>query len=265
MELHERIQPNVHGLKRKTKNSVLTYNQGSRMTLNNASNNITFFREIAHDINNMLTVTYGYLDLIDENTTTDHNNDYHTRVRKSVEAISELNEILLSGDSNTNICENIHSIIEIIENSLDMIVGEKKNINTSVFVGKNVNFFKINPVHLKRIVQNLLKNAVDAMPVRGEISIFVENVIGKKGFLSAQREANYIKITIQDNGIGIDEFRIRQIFHSGFTSKREGNGLGLKITQNLVQLNGGFIDVSSKKGSGTTFTLFFPAADIPII
>lgn len=101
---------------------------------------------------------------------------------------------------------------------------------------------------LEQVFTNLFKNAFDAMPDGGWL------------FIKAEVEGKLVKLEIRDTGIGIDEDIQDQIFEPFFTTKDigEGSGLGLAITKELLQHSGCKIEIKSKVGVGTSFTLYFP-------
>ena len=109
--------------------------------------------------------------------------------------------------------------------------------------------------HMNSIFTNLINNARDALIEQGpegkEIRVFIEEV--------DEEEKKYIRIKVQDNGPGIPEKHLNEIFEPFFSTKpTSGTGLGLGIVKRLVQLYGGQIDVESKEGEGTTFTVTIP-------
>jgi signal transduction histidine kinase len=125
---------------------------------------------------------------------------------------------------------------------------------------------------LEEIFINLIVNACQAMPNGGEIKISVVSklsVIPAKAGIQAldsrlkhsgmtQDENGQVIITIQDSGPGIPKQQLARIFEPFYTTKASGTGLGLYVVKQLVEKNGGKVDVSSKMGVGTTFSLAFP-------
>ena len=96
---------------------------------------------------------------------------------------------------------------------------------------------------------NLVRNAYQAMPDGGDLTI---NAQGKK---------NKVALSISDTGCGIPEKEIEKIFEPLFTTKANGIGLGLAIVKNLVDANGGTIEVESEEGKGSTFTVVLPTKE----
>jgi signal transduction histidine kinase len=106
-----------------------------------------------------------------------------------------------------------------------------------------------NKEKLKIAFLNIIINAVEAVPpTTGELSISIDTI----------KHAHVV--TIKDNGCGIPEENISRLFEPYFTSKRNGMGLGLAATLNILQSHKANIDVSSAVKHGTTFTITFPAA-----
>ncbi len=117
---------------------------------------------------------------------------------------------------------------------------------------KNV-LFELDPRQLHEIVGNILDNAFQASPPQKIVK------------LSAKRnDNNCYSITITDNGPGIDQVNIKRVFEPFFSDKKEGTGLGLSLTKELISLNRGQIYLESKKGKGTTVAIKLPAKKIPI-
>jgi len=106
----------------------------------------------------------------------------------------------------------------------------------------------VDPVHFEQILLNLLNNAYQAMPDGGDLHI------------RARLQDNSVILIVQDTGVGMYADVLTHIFEPLFTTKARGIGLGLAVTQNLVEANSGRIQVESQEGRGSTFTLFLPLA-----
>ena len=103
--------------------------------------------------------------------------------------------------------------------------------------------------HLVRIITNLVKNAIQAIP---------ENQEEKSIIVAVTREENWVNITVKDNGIGIEPSYIEHIFEPKFTTKNSGMGLGLGIIKNIIENYKGTITFETQLGKGTTFTVSLP-------
>ena len=99
---------------------------------------------------------------------------------------------------------------------------------------------------VKQAVLNLLKNAAQAMAKGGEITIRLE------------REDSYLKLAVSDQGTGIPGEQINRLFEPFFTTRETGSGMGLLVVYKAIRQHGGYVEVSSKPGEGTTFTIWLP-------
>lgn len=122
------------------------------------------------------------------------------------------------------------------------------------------------PTRIQQVLLNLCVNARDAMPDGGRLRISVRGMALDRAFLAGHMgcaEGYYAVFEVRDNGVGIAEEDLPHICEPFFTSKRDGmgSGLGLPTVKSIVRSHGGFIDVSSEKGVGTTFRVFLPSME----
>ena len=121
-----------------------------------------------------------------------------------------------------------------------------ENIHTSYKVEANAKNISTDPTLLKRILDNLVMNAIQAMPKGGALTIHAFN------------KADRLCITIQDTGVGIPEDVKSKLFKPLFTTKSKGQGLGLAVVKRLTEAMNGNITFESNEGKGTTFTVELP-------
>jgi PAS domain S-box-containing protein len=119
---------------------------------------------------------------------------------------------------------------------------------------------KADQAHIFQVVQNLVVNAAQAMPEGGNITVRASAVTLRENEFPTLAAGKYVRVEFKDEGIGIQPEHLGKIFDPYFSTKSAGRGLGLTICYSIMSKHGGFISVSSKPGSGTTFTLHFPAA-----
>jgi len=140
---------------------------------------------------------------------------------------------------------------------------------------KNITFVKAIPeglwplsgdqTQVHQVLMNLFVNARDAMPAGGRITVTAENVELDEHYASMTHQASpgpHVRVSIMDTGIGIPNDVVAQIFDPFFTTKDvgKGTGLGLSTVAAILKSHGGFVNVYSEPGNGTTFRLYFPAA-----
>ena len=200
-----------------------------------------------HEIKNSLFTVKSYLELLPLKA-----NDpaYREEVINIIK--NELDHVQKLINDLLNYARPQNSKKEIVV--LDEVIAPLLNLLEPQFIAKQITVFKENlgfavyadPMQLRHVFMNLLLNAIDAIQDNGEIII------------KAAEDGDKIKIEVQDTGIGIPPQYLNQIFNLFFTSKKDGNGIGLAICQKLIQENGGSILVDSTPGEGTTFTIFLP-------
>ncbi len=121
---------------------------------------------------------------------------------------------------------------------------------------------------MTQVFNNILINAKDAIREGGTISIGAKNVSISEGDPVPLKKGDYLRVSIQDKGVGIPEKILSKIFDPYFTTKemgsQKGTGLGLSVSLSIVKKHGGHIDVEFGKGKGTTFHIYIPAAKMAV-
>ena len=123
---------------------------------------------------------------------------------------------------------------------------------------------RVDPRRLERVITTLAKNAFDAMPTGGTLTVKTENVTLDDedcSLLPDARPGAFIRLAVVDTGAGMDQNVLQHIFEPFFTTKDvgEGFGLGLSMVYAIVKQHGGWITVSSRVGLGSTFAVYLPA------
>lgn len=121
-----------------------------------------------------------------------------------------------------------------------------ENIETKVTASEETARVTVDPVLMRRILVNLVTNAVQAMPEGGTLTV------------TASKRSNLLAVAVQDSGVGIQPENLEKIFTPFFTRKAKGQGLGLAVCKRLVEAQGGMITVKSDPGHGSTLTFTVP-------
>jgi two-component system sensor histidine kinase HydH len=116
----------------------------------------------------------------------------------------------------------------------------------------------IDPEQLRQVLMNLMRNASQAMKNRGKIMVSTRIRFGRGTRPGAGNEETNVELTVADNGPGISQKVLENIFLPFFTTKEQGTGLGLAISQRIVQGAGGRIEVRTYEGRGSTFAVILP-------
>ncbi|MCC7386947.1 MAG: PAS domain S-box protein [Deltaproteobacteria bacterium] len=158
---------------------------------------------------------------------------------------------------------DVNSIVGGIEKMLGRLIGE--HIAVEVRLAQKLGHVLADAGLLEQVLMNLAVNAKDAMPDSGRLVIETREVeraapptAGSDG-----PTARWVAIAVSDTGSGMDEATLRRIFEPFFTTKEKGRGtgLGLSTVYGIVQQCGGFVDVNSELGRGSTFTVYLPRTD----
>lgn len=138
--------------------------------------------------------------------------------------------------------------------------AEKQKIILELLKNDDIPLVSIDPFQIQQVLINLVMNGIQAMPGGGHLEIGLHMKYSCHPTLSSGQEQNYVAIYIKDEGKGISEDNINHLFEPFFTTKNlgEGTGLGLSIAYGIIREHGGWIDVKSKFGEGSCFTIYIP-------
>ncbi|MGD8301413.1 MAG: ATP-binding protein [Desulfobacterales bacterium] len=221
---------------------------------------------IAHAFNNLLMGIQGYASLLLMDIDSKHPH-YATlkKVENAVEEGSELTKQLMGYARKGRYRSTAIAINDIIENTSQTFQKMKKEIIIHHEYTQRPHAIEADQGQMEQMLLNLYINAADAMPSGGDIYLKTKNVTHRdiKSHLYEPKRGKYVKITISDTGTGIDKKIQHRIFDPFFTTKKtgKGTGLGLASAYGIVKSHDGYINAVSKKGRGTTFFIYLPAAD----
>lgn len=222
---------------------------------------------IAHDLNNVLAPILLAIGGLERETVAKKSKRKLEIIRRNAKLGAEIIAQLLSfarGRSEERIAlkpdERVREICTLMKRSLP------RSISFKIETGDDVWGIFADVTQFNQMLMNLCVNARDAMPEGGSISILVENEVIDETYARMRTDAHpgrFVRIAIEDTGVGIAPDVKEKIFEPFFTTKEvgEGTGLGLATVLGIVKSHGGFIDVYSEPGRGTTFRVHLPAAD----
>ena len=216
---------------------------------------------IAHDFNNMLTTVLGNLSLAMLDL--DHGGPVYRRL-ETVETAAfraqELTQQLLTFAKGGAPVKRTVDVGEIIRESVAFALrGSRANYNVSLQDG--LWLVEADEGQLTQVMHNLVINADHAMPQGGTINVQCGNCVLNEKEVPHLAGGRYVRIIVQDTGIGIPKDHLLKIFDPYFTTKQKGSGLGLSVVYSIVHKHGGHISAESTLGVGTVFTILLPASD----
>jgi hypothetical protein len=219
---------------------------------------------IAHDFNNLLTVIEGYADMIRaDQAPEDAHRESAQEILLAAQRAASLTRQLLAF-SRRQILQpirlNLNANVTSTQRMLSRLLGEDIQIHTALAYGLWDVF--ADPGQMDQILLNLAVNARDAMPSGGVLTIETANVECGARLTMGLADGEYVRLSLSDNGQGMDEETQRHIFEPFFTTKEigYGTGLGLSTVYGIVKQSGGHVQVSSLPGKGSSFSIYLPRA-----
>jgi PAS domain S-box-containing protein len=218
---------------------------------------------IAHDFNNLLTGIMGNISLV---------RGYLEPDGKAAERLLEaeraslrardLTQHLLTFARGGEPIKETTAIGRLVSDSANFALRGSKS-SCIVDIPENLWQAEIDRGQINEVIHNLVINADEAMPGGGVVNISARNRVLKEGNVLSLPKGDYIKVSIEDYGVGIPGDDLPRIFEPYFTTKKEGSGLGLATTYSIIQNHKGRITVDSVPGERTTFDIYLPATRRP--
>ncbi len=222
---------------------------------------------VAHDFNNLLMAIQGNVELAIHSP---GDRDALQLALEATQRASALTQQLLMFSRRQAIkpiCLDFASLVRRLVGMLTRLIPE--TVEVSLTGDDSLHAVVGDISQLEQVVVNLCVNARDAMPLGGELKLQVDRVVlaspryrgrSKPGFPEL---AEYVVLTVTDNGCGMGEEVVQHAFEPFYTTRKtnEGTGLGLATTYGIVDSHGGFVEVESELGVGTTFKVYLPASE----
>lgn len=221
---------------------------------------------LAHDFNNLLSVVMGNLQLLErEVETTDKTSRQITAALDAAERGAELTRRLLAFSRRQKLESSIFEPNQMIRGLRDLLTSSLgEHIKLQVSLMPDIANVVTDRAQLESAILNLAVNARDAMPNGGNLTIeSAETTITHPRRFQADEilPGNYVVISVIDTGVGIPRDKIASVFEPFFTTKAvgKGSGLGLSMIYGLMRQSGGYVQIDSVVGCGTTVRLYLPA------
>ena len=220
---------------------------------------------IAHDFNNVLSGILLKTQLAERAVTRGKDaSRFFASVEEATQRAADLNLQLLTFAKGGAPMKKTTSIAALLKESATFSLrGSKVGLNFQI--PEDLWVVEVDQGQMSQVINNLVINAEQAMPDGGIISFRAENAqLEGARILPELTDGSYVKITIQDEGLGISAENLPRLFDPYFTTKPKGNGLGLASVFSIMKRHDGHISVQSQLKEGTTFTLYLPASRAPL-
>jgi signal transduction histidine kinase len=221
---------------------------------------------LAHEIRNPLGAIKGAAQLLGEPAPGGRDVDPSSREFLSIilEEVERLDRVVGSVLDLARSNQGVPAPIEVnavVRRTAQILSSERdaEDVTYELFLDPDLPRAAIDPEQLRQVLMNLARNAAQAMRGRGRVTIATRVRFGR-GTRSGGADETFVELTVTDNGPGISQKVLANIFMPFFTTKEQGTGLGLSISQRIVQGAGGRIEVRTYEGKGSTFAVILPAA-----
>lgn len=216
---------------------------------------------IAHDFNNLLTAIWGNISYAKMQA--DAGSDIHSALNAAATAAKEARNLtrqLLTFAKGGSPIRQTVAITEIITDSADFAL-HGSNVSYVMVLDEDIWPVDVDPGQISQVINNLMINAAQVMPKGGVVTIFGGNVVVEAEDDMPLTAGRYVRIVVEDEGEGMTEEVMRQIFDPYFTTKEKGSGLGLASSYSIAKRHGGCLTAGSLHGKGAAFYLYMPASD----
>ncbi len=217
---------------------------------------------IAHDFNNLLTAILGNISMAKLFSQTDMNKvlERLTDAENASLRARDLTQQLLTFSKGGAPVKSAASIIGIIKDSTSFMLSGS-NVKCDMQFQDDTWPVSIDEGQISQVIQNVIKNADQAMPEGGTITVRTENRTVHEHDTLPLEAGNYVHLTIADQGVGILKKHLTKIFDPYFSTKQEGSGLGLAACYSIIKNHDGQIIAESEFGNGTIFHIYLPGSD----
>ncbi len=214
---------------------------------------------IAHDFNNLMTVVMGNVTLAKMLMSDDHEaGAMLEEAEKATRQARYLTHQLLTFARGEKVVKNKLALHPIVEAAAGFALSGS-NVKAKITCEKGLWAIEADEGGMNQVFSNMFINAMQSMPDGGTIIVKIENV--PRGMTKPkQLLKEYVRVLIQDNGVGITRENQTKIFDPYFSTRVAGNGLGLATAYSIIKNHEGFIDLNSTPGMGTTFEIYIPAS-----
>ena len=220
---------------------------------------------VAHNFNNLLMAIQGNASLMLMDLPEDHpHREKLLAIQEAVKSGAELTRQLLGFARGGNYEVRPININTVFEEMAHLFGRTRKEITIHKTLASDLWTVEADRGQMEQVLMNLFVNAADAMPGGGELFLETQNVELDEDYVRpfSAKPGKYVRISVTDTGVGMDEETQRRIFEPFFTTKSlgRGTGLGLATVYGIIEAHEGIITVYSKPGEGSSFHIYLPAS-----
>ncbi|HEX4638396.1 MAG TPA: response regulator [Chthoniobacterales bacterium] len=217
---------------------------------------------IAHDLNNILTVISGNIGLAQIEAPAESRTliSFLSRAGQAAQQAAQLSNQLLTFSKGGAPLKRVAAVSQIVREAAEFSL-HGSNLRAEVDVQDDLLNAAVDPGQIEQVVNALVINAREAMPSGGTIRVSATNIDIDERSGVPLRPGRYLKVSVADNGSGIDPKTVSKIFDPYFTTKAAASGLGLSISYSVVKKHGGLLQLENTSPEGSTFAFYLPAVE----
>ncbi len=216
---------------------------------------------IAHDFNNILTAIIGNISLAKIYAKDlPQANEKIANAEKAALQARDLTHQLLTFSRGGDLIKQSTDLRNIVRETVSFVLSGS-NVRSEMNFDEGLPQVNVDPGQINQVINNLVINALQAMKDGGILRVSAANVTVKQDQIVSLDPGSYVRLSIEDNGPGIPQDIQDKIFDPYFTTKDEGNGLGLAMTYSIIKRHHGHILLDSHPGEGARFDIYLPVTD----
>ena len=215
---------------------------------------------IAHDFNNLLGGIYGNIEMARAVSQSPETDNYLDATLKTMNRARSLTQQLLTFAKGGTPIRKAGFLDGFLRETAEF-ASSGSSISCVIDIAAGLWACMYDANQMGRVIENIMINAQQAMPMGGTITITAENATVGESESRILSPGRYVRIAIRDQGVGIPRELLGRIFDPFFTTKQKGSGLGLATGYSIVKQHGGSIEVESHPGEGSTFSIYLPACE----
>ena len=219
---------------------------------------------IAHDFNNILTGIAGNVSLVKASFSLDSEaTELLTEAEDECMRAAQLTSQLLTF-SKGGAAADIQAPIGETVKQATLFALRGANVSADLRIAPHLWEVRLDPSQVDQIVHHLIRNAVQAMPSGGTVTVKAENMEMERDAAALERPAgSFVRLTVRDRGAGIPPEEQEKVFDPYYTTQPRASGMGLPIVHSIVQKHGGWVNINSRVGEGTSVEVFLPGEKAP--
>ncbi len=217
---------------------------------------------VAHDFNNLLMAIGGYAEMLQILTEDTRVHEWAGKIRRAQERGAALTKRLLAFARKEIVQPKVLTLTRVVTELkpiLYQMLGERRELRLEA---KGDDTIVADHSQVEQVIVNLVSNAKDATPDGGMVTVAISGPDASAPAVPAE-STPFVSLEVRDNGVGMDESTRRRMFDPFYTTKPKGSGtgLGLSTVHSIVTGSGGYVEVESKRGHGTTVRVNWPATE----